>query len=272
MKLEEIRDHWTDWATSHGTDLRATTKTSTLKAIEIDGLKRAIGRIAGSDSHPLKVLEVGCGNGYNCQSLADAFPHFHITGMDYIQEMVDAALANRDEAGTPQTQLRFVQDDVMNPQNLESDYDIIYTDRCLINLNTDELQTAAISELCNRLKPGGHLLMIENSQKTYDNQNRARELGGLAPRSPAEFNHFYDEAIILPHLEAIGMDLESIEDLIGLHDLVLYVLVPMINDGKVDYDHPLVQAATRLNIAVSSEMPGAFGQFGQNRLYFCRKR
>jgi hypothetical protein len=154
---------------------------------------------------------------------------------------------------------------------MADDYDIIFTDRCLINLNTDELQTTAISELCNRLKPGGHLLMIENSQQTYDRQNRARELGGLEPRSPAEFNHFYNEDVILPHLQSIGMEVQEIEDLISLHDLVLYVLVPMINDGKVDYDHPLVQAATQLNIAVSSEMPGAFGQFGQNRLYFCHK-
>ena len=90
-------------------------------------------------------------------------------------------------------------------------------------------------------------------------------------RTPAEFNHFFDEATLLPFLPKVGLEVLDIEDFISLHDLVLYVLVPMVNGGKVDYEHPMVEAATQLNIALSSLQPGGAGAFGQNRLYKCRK-
>jgi hypothetical protein len=92
----------------------------------------------------------------------------------------------------------------------------------------------------------------------------------LPARTPAAFNLFFDETRILPHLKMLGFEVE-IEDFISLHDLMLYVLVPAINGGTVDYDHPLVHAATRLNVAVSAEISSAFGAFGQGRMFVCRK-
>ena len=155
-------------------------------------------------------------------------------------------------------------------EGLRPAYDAVFTDRCLINLNTAELQTRAISAIAARVRPGGLLFMIENSIQTYANQNRCREKIGLAARTPDPYNLFFDETRILPHLAAIGLEILEIEDFISLHDLILYVLVPAINGGHVDYEHPLVEAATKLTIAVSAEQPSAFGRFGQNRLYCCR--
>ena len=113
--------------------------------------------------------------------------------------------------------------------------------------------------------------MIENSQATYDDQNRYREMLGLPPRTPAAFNLFLDEKNILAHLPTAGLELVDIEDFISLHDLMLYVLVPAITDGTVDYEHPLVEAATKLSVAVSATTPSAFGAAGQNRLYTFRR-
>jgi hypothetical protein len=62
----------------------------------------------------------------------------------------------------------------------------------------------------------------------------------------------------------------EIEDFISFHDLVLYVLTPLLCDGKVDHSHPLVEAAKKLNIEISQSHPSAFGAFGQNRLYHCK--
>jgi hypothetical protein len=133
------------------------------------------------------------------------------------------------------------------------------------------LQQQAIKSLSDSLKDGGYLLMIENSQQTYDDQNKARELVGLAPRTPAEFNHFFNEDTLLPYIASIGLDLRDVEDFISIHDLVLYVLVPMLNGGVVDYEHPIVEAATKLNLALSSVRPDGLGAFGQNRLFKCQK-
>jgi ubiquinone/menaquinone biosynthesis C-methylase UbiE len=274
MNLDQIRAHWQDWATRYGTDLRATTKTSTLKTLELDALCRALQKIAHQDktqSASLRVLEMGSGNGQNCLYLCQQFPSWSFTGIDYIAEMVISANALKAQQGILDQQLQFMQGNVLQLNLAAQSYDIIFTDRCLINLNTTALQQQAIQALTQVLIDGGHLLMIENSQHTYDLQNQARTAVGLASRTPAEFNHFFDEAQLLPFFSRIDLQLLEIEDFISLHDLMLYVLVPMMNGGKVDYEHPLVAAATQLNQALSTVKVSSLGSFGQNRLYHCRK-
>jgi SAM-dependent methyltransferase len=275
MDLDGIRQHWQNWARQYGTSLRATTKTSSAKAMELDalsralaGIEKAVNKTAGTG---LKILEAGCGNGQNCLNLLDAHPDASFTGIDFIEEMVTAANALKAERSLGDERVKFQVGDVMALSLPRGSFDVVFTDRCLINLNTDALQHRAIASLAQLLKPGGHLLMIENSRQTYDAQNRARERVGLPSRSPAEFNHFFDETTLLPFLPSVGLEVLDIEDFISLHDLVLYVLVPMVNGGKVEYEHPLVEAATQLNIALSSLAPGGTGAFGQNRLYKCRK-
>ncbi|HXC41639.1 MAG TPA: class I SAM-dependent methyltransferase [Burkholderiales bacterium] len=271
MDLDGIRRHWQSWARQYGTSLRATTKTSSAKAMELDALSRALAAIEKTSGAGLNILEAGCGNGQNCLNLLEAHPGASFTGIDFIEEMVEAANALKAERSLSDERIKFQVGNVMALSLPRASFDVVFTDRCLINLNTDALQQQAIASLAGLLKPGGHLLMIENSQQTYDAQNRAREGVGLPPRTPAEFNHFFDEATLLPFLPTVGLEVLDIEDFISLHDLVLYVLVPMVNGGKVEYEHPMVEAATQLNIALSSLQPGSAGAFGQNRLYKCRK-
>ncbi len=271
MTLENIRQHWNDWATRYGTGLRATTKATSAKIIEIDALARAMRGIAQERGDRLHILEVGCGNGQNCLGLIDMFPHACFTGLDFIDAMIVAANDLKKERAIPDERLTFQFGDVLDLQVPRSAYDVVFTDRCLINLNSDALQQRAIFSLVEHLKPGGYLLMIENSKQTYESQNQAREGVGLPRRSPAEFNHFFDETTLRPFLQSAGLDLLLVEDFISLHDLVLYVLVPMINGGKIDYKHPLVEAATALNVALSSLSPSSVGHYGQNRLFKCRK-
>ena len=219
----------------------------------------------------MTILEAGCGNGQNCLNLLNAHPKASFTGIDFIEEMVQAANSVKTESGIPNERLIFQVGNVLSLALPQESFDVVFTDRCLINLNTDLLQHQAIASLATLVKPGGYLLMIENSQQTYDMQNQARALVGLPKRTPAEFNHFFNETTLLPFLPTVGMEVLDIEDFISLHDIVLYILVPMINSGEVNYDHPFVKAATELNIALSKLERGNIGQFGQNRLYKCRK-
>ena len=271
MDREQIKDHWRNWASQFGTGLNATTKTGTLKALEIDALARRMSAI-GLDDVPARVLEVGCGNGMNCFGLAEQFPRMQLDGVDYTEEMVAAAGEAAITNGVRERISFHVGNalDLSSIAGLQQEYDAVFTDRCLINLEKIELQLEAITGLAARVRRGGHLIMIENSLTTYERQNHLRTLLGLPARTPAAFNLFFDEAHILPHLASLGLKIE-IEDFISLHDLMLYVLVPSTNGGTIDYDHPLVHSATKLNIAVSHETPSAFGKFGQNRMFVCSK-
>ncbi|HZQ18198.1 MAG TPA: class I SAM-dependent methyltransferase [Terriglobales bacterium] len=273
MEMREIKDHWTDWATTYGEQLKATTKTPTIKELEIDVLARAITQVIGTTQASFTMLEVGCGNGLNCMALAQIFPNARIDGLDYVPEMVEAA-----EAGNAKFRhsknLRFHVGNALNlsaTSELREVYDIVLTDRCLINLNTIELQKKALVSIARKIKRGGHFAMLENSLQTYEAQNECRALLGMKPRTPALYNLFIDEKEIVPHLDTCGLDLIDVEDFGSLHDLLLYVLLPFTNSGEVDYAHPLVKAATMLSKHTSQTTPSAFGRFGQNRLYLCRK-
>lgn len=275
MSTKEVKDHWKSWADEYGIDLRATTKTWTIKALEIDALARAIKSVTGAGK-AFTALEAGCGNGANCIDLAERFPEARFEGFDYVAEMVDAASKNRDEkGGILKKNLRFFQGDVSALSDVSEaaeSYDIVFTDRCLINLTDSALQKQGIAQLAAKVRPGGSLIMIENVKQTYDRQNQCRVDLGLSPRTPASFNLFFDETEILPHVESCGFSLVGIDDFGSLHDLVLYALVPAQNGGEVDYGHPLVEAATVLSLKTAASQPSSFGQFGQNRLYHYRKK
>jgi SAM-dependent methyltransferase len=271
MDASQIHDHWTQWATQYGADLRATTKSSTPKVLELEALSRHLRAILGGRSSA-SVLEVGCGNGVNCLALAQALPKVRFDGVDFVREMVTAA--NESARSTGQANLRFFEGNAAQLDAvvcLESRYDVVFTDRCLINLNTLELQLRALTGLAARLHPDGHLVLIENSMTTYNEQNRCRQILGLPARTPASYNLFFDEDAVRTHVAGLGLELVQVEDFITLHDLVLYVLVPAINGGTVDYEHPLVKAATTLSAGISASKPSAFGAFGQNRLFHWRK-
>jgi ubiquinone/menaquinone biosynthesis C-methylase UbiE len=274
MSESEIRKHWQTWAQEYGTGLRATTKRPSAKDLEIDALARNL-RMVAAPGRSLDVLEVGCGNGHNILALAELFPQARFTGVDYVPEMIAAAETSL-KTLPPNTadRIRLDVGDVLELSAIEGlfqQYDVVFTDRCLINLNTAQKQTLAIDELARKLKSTGSLILIENSLQTYEAQNDCREILGLHRRVPERFNLFLDETVILPHLQRLFHDVD-IEDFISFHDLVLYVLTPLLCNGKVDHSHPLVEAAKKLNIAISQSRPSAFGCFGQNRLYHCRRQ
>ena len=272
MDLAEVRRHWEEWARTYGTDPRATDKSKTKKPLEIDAIQRAIleGR-KGADG-PATVLEVGCGTGYNCLAVARSFPAFHVYGMDFVPEMVANAKVLLAESGLPNVE--YFEGDVLRLADVrlpQDAFDVVFTNRCLINLTTDDLQQAAIRELAGRVRPGGLLILVENPADKFERQNACRVAVGLAPRTPPAFNRFIDEAACVSAAEEAGLSLVSVDDFASLHDTLLYVLIPATNGGEIDYDHPMLGPAVELSRQVSGVERNALGSFGQNRLYLFTK-
>jgi SAM-dependent methyltransferase len=265
MDLDNIKRHWAEWAKA-GVDLRATTKTGTIKRLEIAALVRAI-RKNGMEGRQRTVLEAGCGNGQNCVALAAEFANFKFVGFDYVEAMVQSARLLA-ESNRVADRLSFVVGDMLDLAkcNLADSYDVVFTDRAIINLNTEERQMRVISALASRVASGGLLLLLENFVETYERQNDCRELLGLQRRTPAEFNRFLVGEHVKSLVCELGFDLVAIDDFGSLHDLLLYVLLPAVNEGQINYEHPLVAAATELCLELGSMEAEPFGRFGQNRL------
>ena len=271
LNLEDIRNHWKDWASKYKTDLRATTKTSTAKQIEINALLNIVKNLTSSFDKKAKILEVGCGNGYNLLALFEKYPNYIYKGIDFIEEMIASAIDIRNKKGILSECIDFKVGDILKDELIDESYDLIFTIRCIINLNNEDLQIKSIKSISKKIKNNGYFLMLENSNTSYENQNNLRSSVGLDRRVPADFNHFINDKTLVENLKDYDLKIMKIENFISLHDIVLYVLVPLINDGKVDYDHPIVDAATKLTLSMSDNYEEPFGDFGQNRLYLFKK-
>lgn len=272
MELKEIRAHWDALAQKHGLDLKSTTKTPTIKQLEINALARAISKFA-SVSKANSVLEIGCGNGHNLFGLSRLFPTFKFHGVDYSDDMIVAACKIKNEL--PGSQLDFSTGDVLNltaTASFQNSFDVVFTDRLLINLNSWELQQKGIKEIVSCVKSNGLLVIIENFTQSYVNQNLLRQVIGLPPRTPDPYNKFINEDELQEFIvEKLKLECVYSENFGSLHDLLLYVLLPHINDGKVSYDHPLMESVTTMLESIPENLRGNFGNFGQNNLYVFKK-
>ena len=272
IALEHIRKHWENLAEEYGTDFRATTKTNTAKEIELQVLSRIFEELPLDLSSELKVVEAGCGNGLNLFWLFKKFPQFNFKGFDFVPQMITSAIQLRDQENISAEKISFEVAEFEIPNLPASEFDVVFTVRGLINVNSDELQLSAITKLASLLKPEGFLILLENSFQSHSKQNDLRNRVGLTARPQATYNHFLDENIIHDYLKDSELEIWKKADFIGLHDLVLYILIPMLNGGKIEYDHPLVRAATDLTTKLSLQEMSSFGPYGQNRLIVYRKK
>jgi len=269
--MHDNKQHWQNWAKEYGTSIRATTMTETAKILEIDAFYRRIRDICLQDLNIETVLEAGCGNGYNCIELAQRFPDLRFYGFDYTQEMIEMAQIRANAHGV-QDRCRFVVADLLDLHSvikIDQQYDIVITDRLLINLDTLEKQKKSLEILAMKVRPGGYLLMIENTLQAREQQNHLRGLFNLTERKQPPFNLFLDEKEITACLDTLGLVYEDVEDFSALHDFLLYVLLPSINGGLIDYDNPIIKAATDFSLKVPID--NYCGFYGQNRLFVCRK-
>lgn len=265
MNYDQVKKHWDSWAKEYGTSLRATTKSMTIKQLEIFAIMKHL--VPGK-----KILDVGCGNGYNDMAYIENIPNISVVGVDYSREMIDNAVLNMKRLTPDQQQrLKFeVADALALPYNGE--FDIVTTDRCIINLTDIVMQKKAIDNCAKALKQGGLFLMLENSQQNYAKQNDAREAVGLPKRTPPSFNLFLDEDVILPYCNSKGLELLQMDDFGSLHDLMLYVILTAAEPNKEHYDElPIVKAAEMTMNLAAKGYGYPFGSFGQNRLYVFRK-
>jgi hypothetical protein len=134
-------------------------------------------------------------------------------------------------------------------------------------LNSHILQNSAAVSLSTLVAKNGSLILGENPQHKFDLQNQMRVKLGLEERTPPEFNLLVDENGLVRALESAFFTLTEVDDFSSLHDILLYVLLPTLNGGVIDYEDPILDIASDLSIKMLSTHHNAFGVFGQNRMY-----
>ncbi len=165
MHPADIKDYWDSRAALGET---AGTQDLILKQLEQRAILQAMEEPYKFIAQP-RILEIGCGIGETARLVAAAYPCARIMAIDRSPAMIDAAMHTQG-AGVD-----FFVGDALHPP--DGRFDIIYTQRCLINLETWGHQKTAIERIGSRLVTGGKFIMCEHSQAGLDAINAAR--GGL---------------------------------------------------------------------------------------------
>jgi SAM-dependent methyltransferase len=258
---EDIRRYWNDQAEALGTDPRATTPDYWLREIEIANISRILAEVqTGCD-----VLDIGCGNGYSTLRLAEEHPRHRFVGGDFAAVMIEYARASRQEA-PPEVadRVRFQEMDVL-AIGATSEFDVVVSDRCLINLPSFEQQSRALDQIAAALKAGGTYVAVENFLGAHENFNAQREVLGLDPIPLRWHNTYLDEAQFLAYADT-HFDLDEILAISSTYYLVtrlVYSKLCQIEGVEPTYDDPIYEIATKLP---------ALGDLGPIKLVKLNKR
>ena len=178
----------------------------------------------------LTVLDLGCNNGYTLDILVNRpYPVNNYHGIDLIEEAIENA--KRREL----TKCDFIVGDAREINYEESFFDLVYTQRCLINIPDWEGQKRALNEIRRVLGYNSYYLMIESFTDGLKNNNKARIECGLEPLEQAIHNNYLDKDLFL---EFIKDKFEVIElsdfpyNFLSSHFFTARVLHALITKGR----------------------------------------
>ena len=255
----EIKPYWDQRAGTDGA--KATTDDIHMRVLERRTLIEQLRRLNCGDHS--RVLDAGCGDGQTLFALAGAFKS-NFVGRDFAPGMIDVAKARL--AANPDSRLEFAVGDVREVAQTFGDkaFDFITTDRCLINLESDEEQYGAIEGIARALKPGGSYLCIENFIEGNEKLNELRAFYGLKPIEIRWHNRFFREADFAPSMSRLFSKVEKFEFSSSYYfaTRVVYSRLCAVDGTTPDYNHPIH--------AESVNLP-PFGDFSPIKLYVLTK-
>lgn len=176
------------------------------------------------------IADVGCGNGYTLEVIRGIDARPKLIGYEFSPDL--AALARqRFQDGRVEIRAGDVRDRAtLGPEPI----DILICQRVLINVMDVSDQAAALTNLIDAVKPGGHLLFIEAFQKNLKFLNEARAEFGLLGIDPAYHNRYLDEPFFdVPGIGPwVGPESDVPEHFLSSHYFVSRVLHPLLLGDK----------------------------------------
>lgn len=275
QRLKEIKDYWekqAELSRSGGDKLLIidpernvfsdSSGGGTLKDWRIRELE--IQAFANYISEKDRVLDVGCGNGFATVQLS-LRTGCTITGLDYSERMIENAIALlNDHYADLNSRVNYLVGDVLHLAPLkERAFNVVLTERCLINLVDWESQKTAIRSIANILKSGGLFLMLEGSLDGLQNLNRVRRDLGLPDIKSAWHNQFIGDANLRTFSKDY-FDLVAGDNFCSTYMLLSRALHPKL----VEPDQPLYDA--KIN-DIAMKLPNE-GEYGYLKLHVFKRK
>lgn len=231
---EVILEHYKVQAAKHKDSALSTMEDPITRQKEVDLIGNFF-RLPGIQKTAKDVLEIGCGNGYTLNLLQPQFRNYKFTGLDFSEDLL-AIARERNLSG-----VSFIQGDARKLQFGDESFDVIYTERCIINLLTWEEQMLAVNEMHRLLRKGGHLLFMESFTEGYNNLNKARNELGLESIPMPHHNNYFDKNEFEPFIQSKfkilsaydlgGMETDVPRNFLSSHYFTARVLHPLLTKG-----------------------------------------
>lgn len=184
MPLKDIETHYNKQAKLYQNSPKSTMPDLFIRNMEIIKIQEYIEKFSPKNNS--QILEIGCGNGYTITKLSKKFSNDFV-GIDSNKKLIQLALKRK------QKNVKFRRDNILC-SNLESNsFDIVFTERCLINLENEQNQKKAIKEIHRILKKEGIFIMVEAFEDGLKELNRARKTLGLKKIPPAWHNYYFNK-------------------------------------------------------------------------------
>jgi SAM-dependent methyltransferase len=240
---DPILAHYRREAEEHGTEGSSTMRDEVTRRREVEAILALVEHLA--TRAPLaKLLEVGCGNGLLLEALRESLPAVELTGLEYSPEM--AALAR----GRAIPRCAIEQGDVRELPFEDGAFDLVVSERCLINVLDRSAQERSLAEVARVLHPGGHYVCVEAFADGLARLNKAREELGLEPNEQPDHNlwleeEWFSEAVAGDFAErdpaALGDPALPPRNFLSSHYFVSRVIYPAITRREVLYNTELVK-------------------------------
>jgi len=244
---EEIKKFWDERAKHYASSPSATTEDIFLRELEIHTI---IQTIHGINLHGGHLLDIGCGDGYSTLRIAEAIPTLSFLGLDYSENMIKIAHERLEACPELKHRIRFIVGDVAELKQVCNNmfFDLVVTDRCLINLESTEAQFQAISEIAAHIKPDSYYIAIENFIEGHNNMNNARHSVGL-PEIPIRWHNLYfKEHEFVHNIERFFKVLEfkDFSSSYYFATRVIYAKMCQMRGEEPNYNHEIHQIAVKL--------------------------
>jgi len=234
---EVILQHYREVAEKYGDSSRSSMEDDFVRGKEIEWIENTLRVLQESHPASLNVLDLGCGNGFVLQLLAKTHPSCHFWGVDFSEDLLSIA---RDR-NLPD--VNFSRGDARRLSFVDEQFDLVYTERCLINILDPTEQIAGLREIARVLKPGGYYLMIECFTDGLQNNNKARADCGLPLIKEAYHNKYFEKAAFLNVIKDLFTAAELSDsaappfpfhnNFLSSYYFVSRVLYPSITKGEV---------------------------------------
>jgi ubiquinone/menaquinone biosynthesis C-methylase UbiE len=256
---EEIRRFFRSRATP---EPYATSPDWNLREVEIEYIARHL-------TDGARILDVGCGNGYSTLAYA-ARVQSALCGIDFVPEMIASARRLRHRFELRGT-ISFCVGDATHLSFSDGTFDVVISQRCLLNLGSRRQQWEALTEIARVLKGGGLYLMLEGTRQGLEKMNCMRARFGLSPIPEADpksnwCSNKFDEEELLEKIGPLFRGVEAVQRF-GMYYFLSRVVHPLLVRPEAPRFDAVINSIAR---RICSEIPDYEG-LGHVALWVLRK-